>query len=549
MVEDAVPGTGAAADRGRHAVDRREWAEAFDAFSDADTRDGDLGGGELELWATAAYLLGRVDVAVDTLGRAHRLHDDADDVAAASRCAYWLVFILMGRGDVAQASGWIERSATLLARLPEDAVERGYFLCLDGFRHVAVEHRYPEGLAVAERAIALGRAGGDRDLLVLSLNVAGRALLRAERAAEGLARLDEAMLGVVADEVSPIVAGAVYCSAIEACEEICEPGRAQEWTDALDGWCGRQRGMVTFTGRCLIHRAAIMQQRGEWDRAAAEARHAVDRLAGAADEASTGRAWYQVAEVDRLTGRFAAAEEEYGRAAEWGHDPQPGLALLRLAQGRGEEAATTMRRLVVETTPPFERTRLLPAFVEVMVAAGDLEAAGAAVDELSGLADRLATPVLEADAERAAGTLALASGDPVVALGHLRRAADLWRSVRAPYEIARTQLIIARTCEAFGDTDSAAVEAAAARRVLTELGAGVAVDDLQDGSPAVEHGLTTRELEVLRLVATGRTNRSIADDLHVAVKTVDRHVANILTKLDVPSRTAATAFAYQHDLV
>jgi DNA-binding NarL/FixJ family response regulator len=504
---------------------------------------------DLQLWATAAYLVGQVDTAVDADARAHQIHLNEGDLRSAVRCGFWAAFKLINRGDMAQAGGWLARCARLVEGLPADSVERGYLLITDAFRLAAVEQRWVDAHAVAVRAIEIGRRASDEDSVALGLNVAGRSLIGAGRADEGLMLLDEAMVAVVTGGLSPMVAGTVYCSLIEACEEIAEWRRAREWTDALTRWCDRQQGMVTFTGQCLTHRAHVLRLGGAFQAAADAAHSAWERFAGAPDERLSGGALYESGEVHRVRGDLVRAEEAYRRAGDQGHDPQPGLALLRLAQGRTEAAAASMRRLDAERTSPIARIRLLPAYVEVMLAAGDVAAASGAATELAKFAATYKTVALRAQADGAQGAVLLAGGDIEPALTCLRRAVDGWRSLDAPYETARIRLLIARACRALGDGDTATLELDAALRMLTELGASVDdVDPSVSPEPDGDHELTPRELEVLRLVATGVTNQAIADELHVAVKTVDRHVANILTKLGVPTRTAATAFAYEHKL-
>jgi len=497
----------------------------------------------------AAYLLGHVDTAVDADARAHQIHLDQRDLQAAVRCGFWAAFKLVNRGDMAQAGGWFARCARLVEGLPAESVERGYLLVSEAFRLAAVEQRWVDAHAVAVRVVEIGRRETDEDLVALGLNVAGRSLIVAGRADEGMASLDEAMVAVVSGALSPMVAGTVYCSLIEACEEIAEWRRAREWTDALTRWCDRQRGLVTFTGQCLTHRAHVLRRRGEFQAAAEAAHLAWERFAGAADERLSGGALYESGEVYRIGGDLVRAEEAYRRAGDQGHDPQPGLALLRLAQGRTDAAAASMRRLDAELTSPIARIRLLPSYVEVMLAAGDVPAASGAATELAELAATYKTVALRAGADDAQGAVLLAGGDIEAALVSLRRAVEGWRSLDAPYETARTRVLIARACRALGDGDTATLELDAALRVFTKLGASVDDVDLSvSPGPDRDHGLTPREREVLRLVATGMTNHAIADELQVAVKTVDRHVANILTKLGVPTRTAATAFAYEHGL-
>jgi DNA-binding CsgD family transcriptional regulator len=306
--------------------------------------------------------------------------------------------------------------------------------------------------------------------------------------------------------------------------------------------------MVTFTGRCRTHRAAVLMLRGDWDAAVAEANHACESFAGAADEAAAGEAFYLLAELYRLAGRDTLAEQAYRQAGEWGRDPQPGLALLRLAQGRAEAAAATVNRLLGEQDLAIDRVRMLPAAVAVLLEVGDVTAAAVAAEELAGLAGSFDTPGLQAAAAHAEGAVLLARDYPAEALARLRDATRTWRSVNAVFELARTRVLIAEACRRLGDDDTADVELAAARRTLTDLGAGPALAALPSHARD-RYGLSARELEVLRLVATGLTNREVAERLTIAVRTVDRHVASILTKLGVPSRTAAGWLAHERGLI
>ncbi len=349
---------------------------------------------------------------------------------------------------------------------------------------------------------------------------------------------------LVSGALSPIVTGTVYCSMIEACEEIAEIQRAREWTETLTTWCERQHGMVTFNGQCLTHRATILRQQGRWDEAAIEADQARERFVGAADQPATGRAWYERGEIHRLRGEWPEAEDAYREAAQWGHDPQPGLALLRIAEGNVTAAAAAMRRRLAEAEDLIDRVRLLPAHVDVMLAAGAKEEAAASAAELLRLASTYGTVALHARADFASAVVSLAGGDPEPALIELRHAAAAWRSLQTPYEEARTRMRIAEACRSLGDEEAAVLEETTAAETFARLGAAKPAVE-----PEVSHPLSPRELEVLALVATGMTNRQIADELFLAVKTIERHVGNILMKLDVPSRTAATAYAYEHHLV
>jgi DNA-binding CsgD family transcriptional regulator len=536
--------------RGREAAGRLAWGDAYTALSLADGSSS-LAAEDLELLATAAYLLGRVGDCLAALRRAQQLHAERGDPRRAARCAYWLAFHLLNQGEQAQASGWLARANRLLEHEPECA-ERGYLLVPVALGQLVAGDHAAAGRTAA-RAAAIGRRFGDADLVTLALCLHGRALVRAGRTGDGLVLLDEAMVAVVAGELSAPVAGTVYCSVIEACQEVLEWRRAREWTAALTAWCEQQPDMVTFTGQCLVHRAEILQLRGAWPEAVEEARRAGDRLVRAADSHATGAAFYRQAEVHRVLGDFGAAEDAYQQASRCGLEPQPGLALLRLAQGRTDAATASIRRVVAETSERFRRARLLPAQVEILLAAGEVEAAADAAGELAEIAGGYDTPALRAAAGHTRGAVLLAEGDAQAAVVALRGAWQEWRQLEAPYEAARVRVLIGLACRALGDEEAAAMELDAARGVFARLGATPDLARLEAlagrDAAAKGHGLTPRELEVLRLLAAGKTNQAIATELVVASKTVDRHVTNLYTKLGVSSRAAATAYAYQHRLL
>jgi DNA-binding CsgD family transcriptional regulator len=537
--------------RGREAAKRLAWADAYAALSLAD-QSSSLAAEDLELLATAAYLLGHVEDCLRALQRAQQLHAEAGDSRRAARCALWLAFHLGSAGELAQAGGWLARANRLLDHEPPDCAERGHLLLPVAIQHI-VAGDHAAAREVAGRAAGIGRRTGDADLVALALQVQGRALVRLGRVGEAMAAFDEAMVAVVAGELAPVVVGTVYCSMLEGCQEVLEWRRAREWTEALTAWCGKQPDMVTFSGRCLVHRAEILHLHGAWPQAVEEARRAGERLADAADSWATGGALYRQGEVSRVLGDFTAAEDAYQQASRWGLEPQPGLALLRLAQGRTEAAQAASRRLVAETTDRLGRAKLLPAQVEIMLAVGDVQGARDAADELTEIAERYDTLALRAVADHARGAVLLAEGDARAAVVALRGARQAWQELEAPYEAARVRVLVGLGCRALGDEEAAAMELEAARTVFAQLGAAPDLARLA-ALPHREaawkaHGLTERELQVLRLVATGATNHAIASRLFVAEKTVDRHVSNIFTKLGVASRAAATAYAYQHRLL
>jgi DNA-binding CsgD family transcriptional regulator len=539
-------------ERGRESYARRAWRDAYEGLSRAD-RASSLEADDLELLATSAYMLGRDDDYLSALERVHPAHLRTGETLRAVRCAFWIGINLLLRGEMSRATGWFARAQRLLEREKRDCVEQGYLLIPVLLQAVGAGD-WEAASATAGDAAKVAERFGDSDLLAMAGHELGHALIRQGRVEDGLRLLDEAMVAATAGELSPIVTGLVYCSVIAYCQDLYEFRRAREWTDALTQWCGQQPDMVAHTGVCLVHRAEILELQGAWRDAQEEARRARERCAqGMVNQAAVGQAIYLQGELHRLQGELAAAEEAYREASRYGCEPQPGLALLRLAQGNGEAAAAAIRRVVGETSDLLKRARLLRGYVEVMLAAGDVEEAHGACRELEDISAGHGGVVLGAMSAGARGAVALAQGDARAALVALRDARQVWQELEAPYEAARVRVLVGLACRELGDEDSAAMELEAARGVFEQLGAApdlAGVDSLVPSpAPDEAHGLTPRELQVLRLVATGETNRAIAAELVLSERTVDRHVSNILTKLGVSSRAAATAFAYEHQLV
>ena len=545
-------------ERGRACFERHEWNDAFEALSAAD-RSTPLGAEDLHRLSWSAGLTARDEEMLATHERLYHVRLEAGECLAAARAAFWLGFRLFARGEFGRAGGWLGRAQRLVEREGRDCVERGYLLLPVSQRHLSAGE-LREAHDAAARAADIGERFGEPDLIAFGRNLQGRVLLIEGRLDHGLALLDEAMVAATSGELSPVVTGIIYCSAIASCHRVYALDRVREWTAALSNWCEAHPQLGMFTGHCIVHRAEIMQLSGFWPEAVEEARRAVERCVHAMEREAGGRAHYQEAEIQRLRGEFAAAEAAYRSASRSGVEPQPGLALLRLAEGDGDAAASAIRRVLGATGDRLQRTRFLPGHVEIMLAVGDVAEARAASLELDETASAFNNEVLVAIAAHARGAVELAEGNPGAVLDPVRRAFGIWQQIGAPYLAARLRVLLARACIALGDAEGARLELEGAREVFERLGArpdvaaidaiGADLDGVRKGTvPAGRHGLTERELQVLRLIASGKTNKVIARELSLSEKTVDRHVSNIFTKVEVSSRAAATAFAYENELI
>ena len=541
--------------RGRSAYERRAWGDAYDAFSQA-SAEGPLDAEDVERLALSAGVTGHEASAIDAYERLHQLRLDAGDVLLAARAAFWAAMRLFTLGEMAQAGGWLARAQRLVDREGVDCVESGYLRLPRVFRFTAAGD-YTAARATAAEAAEIGERHGDSDLRELGRCFEGRALIRQGSFSEGLQLLDETMVAVTNGELSPLVSGLIYCAVIAACQQSYALDRAREWTAVLSAWCEGQPQLVAFAGACLIHRSEIMQLDGAWPEASEEARRASARLSGTKDP-EVGNALYQEGELYRLRGALEDAERAYAQASERGRDPQPGLSLLRVAQGQVDVAAAAMRRVLSAARDPLQRTRFLPAYVEIMLAASELGEARRAADELALLAEGFGMELLSAISQHAQGAVTLAEGDARGAIEPLQRAQAVWQRIGAPYLSARIRVLVARAFRELGDEGGAQLERDAAQKIFLELGAApdVAAIEALSVTPCVDRpsakgsrGLSPRELEVLLLLASGKTNKLIASAIFVSEKTVDRHVSNIFAKLGVPTRAAATAWAYRHGLL
>jgi DNA-binding CsgD family transcriptional regulator len=538
----------AAAEHGRAAFAEQRWEDAFRLLSEADALH-PLAGDDLERLGRAAYMLGRDDDYVAALERAHRAHLDAGRTPAAVRCTWWLGHSHLFRGQPARADGWFATGERLLAGWPEDCVERGYLLIPSWLRQMGAGD-WTEALATTVAGAEIGERFGDLDLAWLARDDQARALVKLGRLDEAMRIVDELLVTVEAGALSPIVTGIVLCNTVDFSREATELRHAREWTDALTAWCAARPQMVAHLGLCLVHRAELSHLGGDPEGALEQARLAAENYtAGALNRIALGKAYYCQGEVHRLQGRLREADGCYRQASRHSYPPDPGAALLKLAEGHHSAAAAMLRRAMLERVEPLQRAALLPAYVEVMIADDDLDAARAASEQLATIASSWGTEALRAAAGVARATVSLAEGSAAAALDSARRAWQLWDALDAPLEAARARLLVAHACRALDDEESARMEAEAAREVFDRLDAVVDRIAVENAFPVAGSVLSPREIEVLRLVAAGHGNQEIADRLVVSQHTVARHVQNIYAKIGVSSRAAATAYAFDHALV
>ena len=524
------------------------WAEACDEFLRADHAE-PLGVEDLELLAESAQILGRGADAVRALDRVYQARVGAGELDAAVTAGFWLWHALVLDGEFARAGGWAARVRQLVAEHPGDD-EQGWLLVTQAYAQVAAGE-FEDAVRLTRRAAELGARQGVVDLFAFATTVCGRALLKAGRLAEGLSRMDEGMLPVTEGATSPRVTSMLYCSAIATCHDALELGRVREWGRSLDGWLNTLPPLHgAYFGNCRIYRSMLLRLQGSWQAAVEELDDVCTDLADGYGRLVIGHAHYHRAEMHRLLGNAAEAEDGYRRASDYGEPIQPGLALLRLSQGDVGTAATGIRRALAEAQSDLDRCRLLLAHVTIMLAAGEVEEAKRAVDELAAISDTFPTAAMRAELEGARAAVAVAEGRPADALPLLRAASARWRELDAPYETARVSVLIAAACRDLFDEEAAEFELRSAADAFARLGARPDLRRVEEflAPRSGEHGLSARELEVLRLVADGKTNHAIAAELFLSERTVDRHVSHILDKLGVRSRTAAAMYAIEHHL-
>ncbi|MFF3326235.1 response regulator transcription factor [Streptomyces sp. NPDC002889] len=551
-----------AIEQARDAVAREAWADAYAALRDLDhdrmTPD------DFAALADAAWWTSRIEASVEARTKAYSGYAAAGAARQAGFSAWMLFYEHQLAGRTAAASGWLRRARRQLSSEPE-CVEQCYLAWVEA-EEAQQRGAFDEAMSCARRMAAIARRRGSPDLLAMSTQAQASVLLAEGRIARALALLDDAMCSAMAGELSSFFTGWLYCLGLQQCMASADLERAAEWTDAAMAWCASMPEENNFRGLCRVHRVEVLELRGDWTRAETEAALTCRELLPY-EARTAAEVFYLTGGIQRRRGELAAAEASYDRAHELGRDPQPGLALLRLAQGKADSSAAALRlALAAEADGAgggsgpgrLGRCRLLAAQVEVSLAIGQLDQARTAADELESTAREWQrrresdTTVLHALAAAAGGAVAFADRDLGHALPLLHRALSLWLELGVPYEAAQARMTLAAADRTAGDDEGARLELQAARAVFERLGA---VPDARRAAAllsAVHHrlpgDLTEREVQVLRLVAAGRTNRSIASELVISEHTVARHLSNIFAKLDVSSRAAATAYAYSHGL-
>ncbi|NND07957.1 MAG: hypothetical protein HKN87_16380 [Saprospiraceae bacterium] len=529
-----------------------KWTETYLRLSTAD-EEAPLEPKELVSYALAAYLTGSDAESYEILERAHHVYLDQKKTEQAVRTAFWLGLMLMNAGERARSSGWISRGERILTSEEcLDCAEKGLLLLPQAYGALSSGDS-SKAQKLFDQAAAIGEKFHDPDLITLGRLGQGQSMIQQGDVADGIRLLDETMISLETEKIFPVAKGIIYCAVIETCRNVWDLGRAQEWTSTLSRWCEKQPDIIPFRGQCLARRAEIIQFHGNWNKALEESEDACVVLTRPPGEPAAGEAFYRKGEILRLLGDFKKAEDSYLEASKWGRKPQPGLALLRLAQGHDYAADASIRNTLKETNETIGRAELLPAFVQIMIAVNHTEEAEKACKELGNIAKQFDKPYLHATYAYCKGMAFLAEGNVLSALEHLQSAMKLWKMLQLPYESACTRELRGLVYRELNDKDNSDVEFAAAKWIFEKLNA---LPDLARIDRLLirerhhkTYGLTLRELQVLGQLISGKTNRSMADELFISERTVDRHVSNIFKKLDVSSRVEATAFAIKNKIL
>ena len=532
----------------RSAFQRGAWRQASEAFFAAQESE-PLALDDVERLTASVHLLGHPERGREIMAAAYHRFEGSDP-AAAARCAFWIGHDLLFRGSEGEANAWFGRARQQLTAAPAECPEHGLIEAADGIRTM-FSGDPAAAEAMLSHAVDLGRRCQDPALIAIGCHGRGRALIAQGRLEEGMAVLDEVMVFAGEGHVPPVLLGDVYCGVLEACHQVFDVRRAREWTAAFTRWCETQPDLVPYRGPCMVYRVELLRLAGAWQDAFQEARKACDWLVDPLSIEGPGDAFYQLAELHRLRGEWPEAESAYREASRHGRPPEPGIALLWLERGHLSAAvAATARALQEAAGDQCRRAELLGSHIEILLAAGDVARAREAVKELDELAGIFRAASLRATGDGLRGRLLIAEGSPSESLPWLRKAWTGWQRLDAPFEAARIRVQIGLACRALGDGDSAEMEFDAARWVFEELGASPELARLDSlalplGSAPVPGGLTPREVQVLGLIAAGKTNREIALALVISEHTVARHVQNMLAKLAFPSRTRLAAYAIE----
>ncbi len=529
-----------------NALRRQDWQAAYDAAQAAAVDSPDLEADRADLVADAAWWLGRLDDCIEARERAYHLYEELGKQRRAGQCAVWLYEHHAFKATPAMAGAWLRRARRALGDEPGCA-EHGALL----LREAEAAHGAGElerASALAADVIALGRTLRAPELEAEALQTMGRVLIDRGELSEGLGHLDEAMLFAVEGRLGPYSTGKVYCSLISACEELGDFDRAAEWTQTTITWA-QQHPLAIFPGICRIHRAAVLKRRGALAEAEREAEQACEELRDR-HVPNSAAAYAEVGDIRRRLGQLDRAEEAFAAAQRLSGQPCGGLALLRLAQGRIEAGLTIINGCLRGAKNPLARTALLPMQIHIAIAAGDLDSAREALSELDDIAAAFPTRTVQATVLSSRGRLQLAQDEAAEATETLQAALQRWRALDVPYEVASVHTLLGEAYRRSGDDAAAGESFAAATELFDQIGARLDPKAFGgEAKPALPAGLTMREVEVLRLIAAGMSNSEVAAALYLSVKTVSRHLSNIFTKIGVSSRAAATAFAFEHQLV
>jgi DNA-binding CsgD family transcriptional regulator len=511
----------------------------------------------LEGLSLAAWWLDDAETMFATRERAYRLYRRDGDLRSAGRLAIGFGFDYFSfRGQPAIGNGWFRRAHRLLKELPP-APEHGWLLIWEGQIRLLIDNDPATARRLGREGAEIGRALGDLDIEMTGLGLEGLAAVTAGEIDEGMAKLDEATATAVSGDMSePTGIGATCCYLIFACERVRDFDRAVQWCDRLDELC-RQWRFASLLATCRTHHAGVLMWQGAWKEAEAELEAATRELeASRPGKAADGI--LRLAELRRRQGRLDEAQRLLDRVSSL-PDALFGLALLALDRDQAADAIDLVDRFLRQI-PDENRTDRAAAFelvVRAHAALGQVDAGRVALAELEGLADSVTTDAMRASVAFAHGLLA---DDVGVSRRHFEDAVDLFHRSRAPFEAAQARLELARVLIDMGRSDLAVTEARSAEAAFVTVGAGFAarragalLRELGASAPRGRaeptFGLSTRELEVLALVAQGHRNQRIAEMLVLSEHTVRRHVANILKKMDVPSRAAAAALATRENLL